>query len=679
MSDSKGDNGLDLSQLQILPDWVSSLEESEGSKTFDFKEFSGHEAKEERRGQHGKGGSWNRDRKSRDRPQRNRDSRGSGHDQKGGKKGDRDRQRRGGGRDRGSQRPQPASPPKGLSTSLAPTEAGIKALSDTIRKTGRTFALIDLAKLILAGRERYQIQFSPDKKEKDTAPFKLIRCKADGSVWLTREEAIRHFVNSDQIKNYYGVEEVETEAPKGNFSGIAVCGMSGTLLGPPNHHTYQDAVIRIHRERFSNLSLDHYKNRIRVENGEEIVEKWKSEQSKTIQYIFPKPEKKSEHSPETGKTTVQETETPDETPASPDKEPASNRPPEPETTSSENTEPQPETEAETTGQPADPTQTEEQPTAQEKNSPAPATEATPDPEPPVEGEPATTRLENQKNLEHHIRDHLAETLFVEVKSVTIPGNIPGKLLSSPLLEAVKHISENARRSPSIMIAPLCGRLGHKGLKLFRRQGKKLYVAAARPKKLDPKIILSQPLQKIVTILKETPKTDVKTLLRTLSPPAPEPTTPNTTPAETATETVTETTPPTPATEAKTLEKKKPERTPEPELTKEQLGWLKDLRWLIDEGYVLEYASAKIEFVGIGTPTPPEPKLPGSGSQKAKKENLPTKPKSSQGDPAPTSLADETGKESSLAATVVPVEENPDPCTDPALEASPIPSGNKTED
>ena len=36
-----------------------------------------------------------------------------------------------------------------------------------------------------------------------------------------------------------------TEAPKGVWNAIAVCGFSGALLGPPNHHDFQRNVARL--------------------------------------------------------------------------------------------------------------------------------------------------------------------------------------------------------------------------------------------------------------------------------------------------------------------------------------------------------------------------------------------------------------------------------------------------
>src|SRR5690606_6788745 len=46
----------------------------------------------------------------------------------------------------------------------------------------------------------------------------------------------------------------------------------------------QRNIARLHRERFADWSLERYKSRIRMESGEEILEKWKEQVSRIRQY-----------------------------------------------------------------------------------------------------------------------------------------------------------------------------------------------------------------------------------------------------------------------------------------------------------------------------------------------------------------------------------------------------------
>ncbi|MEM9015391.1 MAG: hypothetical protein AAGC68_00155, partial [Verrucomicrobiota bacterium] len=70
---------------------------------------------------------------------------------------------------------------------MEPSEASIDGLTKHIRETLRAFPIADLAKMILKSRDRYQVRFETDKD----GP--LLFCnRLDNSLWLTKEEAIKH-------------------------------------------------------------------------------------------------------------------------------------------------------------------------------------------------------------------------------------------------------------------------------------------------------------------------------------------------------------------------------------------------------------------------------------------------------------------------------------------------------
>lgn len=117
----------------------------------------------------------------------------------------------------------------------------------------------------------------------------LHRCRADGSLWVTREEALNHILFSPALESYYRKEDVTVEPPKGNFTAIAVCGFSGALLGPPSHHSYQLNVARLHRERFADMPLERFKSRIFVEKEEATVAKWLEQCSKESHWVMVDP------------------------------------------------------------------------------------------------------------------------------------------------------------------------------------------------------------------------------------------------------------------------------------------------------------------------------------------------------------------------------------------------------
>ena len=190
-------------------------------------------------------------------------------------------------------------PLTGWNVTLVPDQRSVDAIARQIKASGRAFSVFDVGRLFMESRERYQVCFTrrppqPPQKGPDGAPVpappargpeELFQCVADGSLWISRDEAIRHLLNSPALTKYYRTETVTLEAPKGNWTSIAVCGFSGTLLGPPNHHDYQRNVARLHRERFSDMPLERLKSRIRVEKDEALLQKWQESQSTVKQYV----------------------------------------------------------------------------------------------------------------------------------------------------------------------------------------------------------------------------------------------------------------------------------------------------------------------------------------------------------------------------------------------------------
>lgn len=247
---------LDLSALDFGPSWARQGESKPQRKYADRGERG-----ERRRGDFkGKRG---------DRPQRgDRDGRKFSKD-RGGKGGERRR----------PQRPQPTPAPEGLVAEIMPIEEGIDNLSKEISAAGRTYSVFDLARVILGARERYKVVF----RKEENGP-ELLQCKQDGAVYLTKAECLAHFRSADWLKEFYTAEEVEVEAPSGNFQAVAKCGFSGEFFGPPNYHAYNQNIIDLHQARFSNMDLERYKSRIIVEKGEEAVSAWLESMKKKTQY-----------------------------------------------------------------------------------------------------------------------------------------------------------------------------------------------------------------------------------------------------------------------------------------------------------------------------------------------------------------------------------------------------------
>ncbi len=168
----------------------------------------------------------------------------------------------------------------GWQVRFLPDRTGVEGVARQIKLSMKAYPLFDLARLVLEKSERYQVEL---KRVEESAPA-LYQLKSDGSLWLDESTALSHALNSS-LDTYYRREQVEAEPPKGNFTGIAQCGMSGVLLGPPNYHNYQSKLRETHAQKFANMSFDAYAARVRVVKDEAVIEQWKQEQCTREQFV----------------------------------------------------------------------------------------------------------------------------------------------------------------------------------------------------------------------------------------------------------------------------------------------------------------------------------------------------------------------------------------------------------
>lgn len=150
-----------------------------------------------------------------------------------------------------------------------PDAQAVHLIGKEIHQVARVYPLFDVAKILLAERGRCRAIFEAPEPH---AP--LFRGKLDDSVFLTRDEALRHLWSSDLRKQFVEEEVIEVDPPSGNFQLVAKCGLTGMWLGPPNFHAYQVNLRRLHRECFPNMPFEAYSAKVRTERGEEAVNAW---------------------------------------------------------------------------------------------------------------------------------------------------------------------------------------------------------------------------------------------------------------------------------------------------------------------------------------------------------------------------------------------------------------------
>ena len=153
-----------------------------------------------------------------------------------------------------------------------------KALGTIIRKLqgdAHAYKLKELAYFFLDNPQSILLKITPRAAAAPNAkPTAFCQCKACGFA-STREEDVLSHALAAHLGDYYDAKVIDCEPPKGNFSCVAKCGLSGVLLGPPNIHEFNATVKEMIRTKFPNMSEDQYRAHIEMVREPEAIEEWR--------------------------------------------------------------------------------------------------------------------------------------------------------------------------------------------------------------------------------------------------------------------------------------------------------------------------------------------------------------------------------------------------------------------
>lgn len=261
----------DLLDLKMLPSWLKE------SDPVSYEHYQGNEGAEETRRPRRPGGP-DRDR----RPPRPREGSSRERDNRGPKGQSRDRRpqgnrppgRMGAAPDR-ARRPE-GPPPEDLSGRVAirflPYGPALESVVAQIKLNPLSYSVFALARLFLEKPERYEVNLAA---KEGAAPF--YRLGETGGVSLNREQLEENAFRVAR-NEFYRVDVTQGEPIKGNFPTVARCRLSGTVLGPTNHHAYQPKLRALFDQRFSRrMSFPEYQRQIEIVNDPAVVEQWKEE------------------------------------------------------------------------------------------------------------------------------------------------------------------------------------------------------------------------------------------------------------------------------------------------------------------------------------------------------------------------------------------------------------------
>ncbi len=258
----------DLFDLKFLPAWVK-----ESPPENRYADFAGEEnvppGQRDRRERDRRGGGGDR----RDRGPRPPRGQERGRDSR-----DRDR-RPGGGRPPEARRQEePTAPAPAVDTRFVPVGRVLENVLAQIKAGHLAYSVFSLARMFLDKPERYDVRLKSKGAE-------LIQMGENGPVASDRR-ILENGAFLNQKDHFYRTEVTQSEPIKGNFTSVARCRLSGTLLGPTNHHAYQPQLRALYEQRFSRrMSFPEYQRQIEIVSNPDAVESWKEEARSVTTYI----------------------------------------------------------------------------------------------------------------------------------------------------------------------------------------------------------------------------------------------------------------------------------------------------------------------------------------------------------------------------------------------------------
>jgi hypothetical protein len=269
---------VDLLDLKLLPAWVKEPAES--------RSYAGYTGEEESRAQKtGHGPPRNRPKRrtpinreqapNAEHPTPRADRR---HREARRNKGSAARVSHGAKDRRSLNRHLPPAPSLPVTVRFLPYLPAFENVAAQIKSGSVAYSLFALARLFLEKPVGYEACLST----KEESP--LYRLGESGTVSADREFLERNAFRLGH-RDFYHIEVVETDPIKGNFSNVARCRLSGTLLGPTNHHNYQPQLRSLYEQRFSRrMSFADYQRQIEIVSDTALIERWKEEARKVTTY-----------------------------------------------------------------------------------------------------------------------------------------------------------------------------------------------------------------------------------------------------------------------------------------------------------------------------------------------------------------------------------------------------------
>ena len=356
-----------------------------------------------------------------------------------------------------------------------PEDTGFAAMVKAVRASCRTYQLFEITKAVLEKNDRFVVVLQrarPARPERNSnapvptgegdaaakpsteKPAPLYMSLPDHLPFDTEEAAIQHVLGNN-LAAFFETQDVEIDAPKGNFPIINKCGITGELLGPPNYHRYQQILQQHHAAKLTRMPFERFRESIVSVREPEVAAQWLEKMKKATRYTW-------KGIPSKSGTTIPpfETTPPVEVPASAEG--------------------------------------------------APAAEAAPAAPAPVA--PPAISFDNIEDARLYLLANARDKVVRAVENVRFHGKLIEKLPPGEIRRALEGHVERQRRFPLDTANALRGRLRRENFTIFKKGSRGVsYVCAVKRRFRVPGQVFSETIASLIDFIEKHPMIHVKDL------------------------------------------------------------------------------------------------------------------------------------------------------------------------
>ncbi len=159
-----------------------------------------------------------------------------------------------------------------MDVQIFPEDAPFAKLSEIIKSSKRTYQLFDIAQLILEKRERMVI-LAKNLPDSDNI-VKPLFCAQPINIPFEDEQSAKNAALNYYFDEMFVAEQIKAEPPKGSFTVVNKCSLTGDFLGAPNWHKYNENVREYHKNKFPKMSFEAFSQTIESAKGDENINAW---------------------------------------------------------------------------------------------------------------------------------------------------------------------------------------------------------------------------------------------------------------------------------------------------------------------------------------------------------------------------------------------------------------------